>query len=160
MDDKQSLNAVSSHVDLISKLEENLKTLFASFLSFGVFMFVSFIRGFPQYVQIIATLGFSACIGVLTVTLWDFCRVRWFRLHQLAGDEKEILSAFIQNNKKTIHWFPGDDRPMSLAAEGIIFPAKNLANSPDGYAWYTIRTWIFNYLNDHRELINSPKIVS
>jgi hypothetical protein len=143
---------------LISKLQENLKTLFASFLSFGALMLISF-RHFSQWVQIISTVGCVACGSVLIVTLWDFYRIRWFRLHQLAGDEKETLLTFIQNNKKTVHWFAGDDKPMSLAAEGIIFPAKRVASSPndDGYAWYTIRSWIFNYLRNHRDLIEPTK---
>jgi hypothetical protein len=158
MSTKPPLDVIASHVDLITKLQENFRVLIASFLSFGVFMLVSFIKGFPQYIQIAASLGFSICVSVMIVALWDFCRIRWFRLHQLAGDEKETLHAFVESNQKTIHWFAGDDKPMSLAAEGIIVLVKKSAGSPDeGYAWYTIRPWIFKYLKNHKRLVQISK---
>jgi hypothetical protein len=157
MADNPSLNAVSSHVDLIVRLQESVKTLFASFLSFGVLMLISFWH-LPQWVQIIATVGCVTCGSVLIVLLGDFLRVRWFRLHQLAGDEKEVLLAFVKNNKKTIHWRSGYDLPMSLFAEGILLAAKRMPASPNdaGYDWYTIRPWVFNYLSKRRDLIDPP----
>lgn len=153
MSDKASLDAVSSHVDLIVRLQGSVRTLIASFVSFGALMLVSFWK-FPQWVQILATVGFVACGSVLIVLLGDFLRIRWIRLKRLSGDEKEALNCFIRNNKKTVHWIATDDLPMSLAAEGIILPVRNLPSGPsEGYAWYTIKSWIFDYLSDHRDLI-------
>jgi hypothetical protein len=158
MTDSPSLDAVSSHVDLIVRLQESVRTLFASFLSFGVLMLISFWH-LPQWVQIIAVVGCVACGSVLVVLLGDFLRIRWFRLHQLAGDEKKTLLAFVQNNRRTVHWLAGDDGPMSLFAEGILLPAKRaaaLSSNDEGYAWYTIRPWVFNYLSKRRDLIDPP----
>ncbi len=160
MDAKQSVDAVSSHVSLIARLQENLKTLIASFLSFGALMIITIIS-FPKWIQIIPMIGCVTCGSVLLVTVWDFCRIRWFRLHNLAPDEKETLNAFIQNGKKTVHWFAGDDRPMSLAFEGIISVVNRSAGYPDdGYVWYTIRPWVFNYLDRRRDLIEPSNSVS
>jgi hypothetical protein len=154
---KQSVDAVSSHVDLIARLQENVKTLVASFLSFGALMFISFAH-FSQLEQILSTVGCVACGSLLVVTVRDIYRIRCFRLHRLASDEKETLNAFVQNGKKTIHWYAGDDNPMSLSAEGIISLVNKSPGYPDdGYAWYTIKPWIFNYLSEHRELIDLPK---
>ncbi len=90
-------------------------------------------------------LGSCATFSILIVLLCDFLRIRWWRLHRLAGDEREVLSYFTLNDKTTIHLFVGDDKPKSLSNEGILKKELHGGNG-EGYIWYTLQPWIFRYL--------------
>lgn len=72
-------------------------------------------------------------------------------LHNLTGEEKEILRAYIGGNTRTQYLQLESGVASGLELEYIIFRSSNIGNL-DGWA-YNIQPWAWDYLNKHRELL-------
>jgi hypothetical protein len=134
-------------------LEQHAKTTLIFFVFCGCALIVFPHLGVDRAVIIGLWTGFLASGSVLLVLLGDVCCLKWCRLRHLAGDEQEVLSAFVKQNKATIPWTIAMPEPKSLAAEGIIFKSVHTDDIKKGFIYYTLKPWIFRYLVKNRRLV-------
>jgi hypothetical protein len=138
---------------LIHWLEQRAQTTVIFFIFCGGALLVFSHLDAYRYVILSLWTGFLASGAILVVLLGDFCRLRWWRLRYLAGDEKKVLAAFIKQDLSTIPWTISMPEPKSLAAEGMVFKSPHTEDIDKGYIYYTLKPWIFRYLKDNKTLI-------
>jgi hypothetical protein len=155
MSNSESTGTISNHVRLIDWLQERLKTTIITFVFCGVTLFACWflqyqdILSLSKYLCVPFGLGFILSGSILVVLLGDYCRLRWWRLHHLAADERDVLRVYLENNVTTHPWVVADAKPKSLAMEGILIPAPHTQNVSKGFMFYTIRPWILRYMRKH-----------
>jgi hypothetical protein len=153
-----NLSDAITSIHAIAWLQDRIKTTIIVFLfcliSTATFLILKHLGYFEMYKTVLAglILGSCATFAILLVLICDFFRVRWWRLHRLAGDEREVLSYFVVPDKTTIHLFATDDKPKSLANEGILKKELHGGNG-EGFIWYTLTPWIFRYLRARPNLL-------
>jgi hypothetical protein len=146
--------ALHQTAKLIHWLEQHFQTTLIFFIFCGVMLLVFPHIGISDPRLLLAFwTGFVASGSILVVLGADYCRIRFSRLHSLAGDEKQVLAGFIGQDRSTIAWTVAMTEPKSLAAEGIVFKAIHTEKIHEGYIYYTLKPWIFRYLKENKHLI-------
>lgn len=75
------------------------------------------------------------------------------RLHDLPGDEREVLRRYIDANARTIE-FPFDNGTVhALMKARILFRSGKMWRGPDRLLDFSIQPWAMEYLRKHPELL-------
>lgn len=76
------------------------------------------------------------------------------RLHDLSGDEKEVLRYYIKNNTRTQTLDLADGVAPALESARIIYRASSVSQGYTDFA-YNIQQWALDYLREHPEVLNA-----
>ena len=118
-----------------------------------------FLSGLPRQI-LVAPFGI-ALLGTFAFIIWTLGereRIKRYRLPNLAGDEKEVLKAYIKQDKMTIPFVVADAKPKSLSSEGILFLSPDVQHVAPGFIYYTIHFWAFDFLKKHPDFVGLPRL--
>lgn len=105
-------------------------------------------------VEIPFGLIFIGCVTFMIFTVGDRAHLKYYKFPILGDDEKEVLRAYIDQNKMTIPFVVADARPKSLVYERILLKSPvDTAKIERGFVYYTIPLWVFRYFKKNRMLI-------
>jgi hypothetical protein len=136
-------------------------SLFASVDILEIFGISSLVAQIRPYLGVIFLLSTALLITNLLVSLYSFAQNKYQgvknlkvwqqRLHSLTDNEKHILGYFINNQTRSQYLSIENGVVNGLEHENIIYRASNIGRL-DEWA-YNIQPWAWEYLNNHRELL-------
>ena len=105
-------------------------------------------------VEIPFGLIFIGCVTFSIFTVGDRWHLKHYKFPIFGDDEKEVLRAYVDQNKMTIPFVVADARPKSLVDERILRRSSvDTEKIQRGFVYYTIPLWVFRYLKKNRTLI-------
>jgi hypothetical protein len=128
-----------------------------------VFGLVDFVSDYRPYFGVVFLLSLALLLGAAIVAAWERMqqkregsgqlREMQERLHHLSKPEKRILRGYIEGKTRTQNFSLADGVVGGLVAEHIVFRASNISSSYDYFA-YNIQPWAWEYLSEHRQLLD------
>lgn len=127
-----------------------------------VFGLNTFTANYRPYIGMIFLLSSALVLSHWLITLYQWIAKRRLRskrlrrskqrLHNLTGEEREILRGYVGGNTRTQYLQIESGVAAGLEFEHIIFRSSNVGSLDDGWA-YNIQPWAWEYLNERRELL-------